>query len=85
MGWWTQKGNEKKHILSEENSILVQVKEEVDHVKPMKDIPKGYTPTANMRHALDLFKSKLKRYTTTCYQNNVSSKQNSNVGDTVEQ
>ena len=47
-----EKGNEKKHLLPEENSVLVHVKEEVDCVKPMKDMPEGYTPNTNVQHAL---------------------------------
>jgi hypothetical protein len=33
-----EKENKKKHILPEENSVLVNVKEEVDHGKPMEDM-----------------------------------------------
>ena len=36
-----EKGNEKKHLLLEENSVLVHVKEEVDRVVSMKTLSNG--------------------------------------------
>ena len=80
-----KKGNEKKHLLPEENSILVHVKEEVDRVMPMKKLPKGYTPKADVRHGFGVSKTKVSDCVVKFYMNNASSKRkkNSNVGQTV--
>lgn len=55
-----KKGKETKHFSPEENSVLVHVKEEVDRVLPMRNLPKGYTPNAVVQYGFAISKSKLR-------------------------
>ena len=83
-----ENGKEKKHLLLEENTVLVHVKEEVDRVIALKstpNTPKGCTPNCDLRHAFGICKSKLNTCVIKYYQNNASSKRkkNSNQGLTI--
>jgi len=60
------------HLNNIENTILVHVKEEVDRVLPIKSLPDGYTPMADLQHAYGISKSKLKTCVLKYYQNNGS-------------
>jgi len=61
------------------------VKEEVDCVKLMKELPKGYTPNADVRHGFNISMTKLKGCVSKFYQNNAPSKRkmSGNTGETV--
>ena len=80
-----ENGKERKHLSDTENIILVHVKEEVDQTIPIKSLPDGYTPMADLRHAYGISKSKLKTCVLKYYQNNGSAarKKRYDAGQTI--
>lgn len=80
-----KKGKERRHRLPEENSVLVHVKEEVNRVQPMKQLPEGFTSNTNIWHGFAISKTKRRGYVLKFYENNTSSKRkrNNTAGETV--